>query len=221
MTRVYYIYKNLPSEFQDMLEGPRIVSCENNILLEHNENIGEGPYSSLKELKEKSKIYSNVFERDKKRAEKILLDRFIVKASNIILFPEGIDNEYEKIIYRIMQHSKNGSLSRRNVSGIHIYDSKKIKILRLVERENQKGVFSAEIEVLNERTNKWIKKESVTTFFPVNWNLQKLIIECYYAYKNKVKTSETEYIGKTLSGIKVCFNYNNSGIFKTLYPLYD
>jgi hypothetical protein len=120
-----------------------------------------------------------------------------------------------------MQHSKNGDISRKNVSGIHLFDSDKIRILKVINKENDNGIFSAEIEVLNKRTDKWIKKESVTTFFPISWNLQKLIIECFFAYKNRIKINETEYKGKTKSGISICFQYNDFGEFKTLYPIYE
>ena len=219
----YYIYKHLPSETHDMLDGARVVCFENlDFELGHEKAVGEGPFVSIKELKANSLIYKQLLTDDKKRAEKILFDKFIVKATpRPIIFPTGLNPEYEKIIYRIMQHSSNGTITRKNVQGVHLFNPQKNRITNLISPQNSQGVFIAEIEVLSNRTNKWVRKESETTFFPTNWNKQRLIIECYYAFINREKQTETEFIGKTKSGIKVLFLYSKEGEFKTIYPIYE
>lgn len=216
----YYIYNYLPSENHDMLHGPRIVAARNDNH-RHTIDIAEGPFKNLKDLKVNSKIWKELIIKDRKRAEKIIQKNFIVPGDKLIRFPEGLNEEYEKIIYRIMQHSSNGKISGENVSGLHLYDSKKMRILNLIDEENEFGVFKAEIEALNLRTGKWIKKETETTFFPNDWDLQKLIDECYFAFLNKQKENNNEYTGRTKCGIKVSFIYSDAGEFQTVFPIFE
>lgn len=217
----YYMHKFLPSESQEMLDGARIASFDNpEFIISESDDIN-GPYTSLKELRTNSILYKNLLESDSKRAEKISLEKFIVKVEKLITFPADYNTDFEKIIYRIMQHSENGSIKGKDVRGIHIYNPRKIKILNMISNPNKLGIFKAEIEVLNERTNNWIKKESTTTFFPNDWDTYRLIHECYFAFVNRKKISETEYIGITELGIKVLFLYSESGEFKTVYPIYE
>jgi len=149
--KYYYIHQYLPSEHQDMLDGPRIVELQSKAIKLQKEE-GEGPYDSLEELKKDSSIYRQLIQENPRRAEKIASDQFLVKVENIILWTEGVDETFHKMVYRIMQHSSNGKVNRKEVSGIHLFDNNKIKILKLLNEDKTTGIFEAEIEVLNERT---------------------------------------------------------------------
>lgn len=218
--KYYYIHKHLPSEHQDMLDGPRIVELQTNAIKLQEEE-GEGPYDSLVELKKDSIIYRQLIQENPRRAEKIASEQFLVKAEKIIFWPDGVDETFHKMVYRIMQHSSNGKVNRKGVSGIHLFDKNKINILKLINEDKTTGIFEAEIEVLNERTGEYIKKQGKTSFFPVNWGLQRLVFECYEAYNNMVEIDSNIYHGKTKSGIVLEFVYNQENIFRSVYPVVE
>lgn len=216
----FYIHRNLPAEHQDMLAGPRILEVP-----DHFESMtldyGEGPFSSLKNLRKNSVVFQDLRITNPKRAEKIGLDTFIVRPDTIPRFPKGHDADYEKLIYRILQHSSNGTFTSSSVKGIHLFDANRVRITQLVQPQNSLGVFSARIEVLNRNNGRWITKQRETTFFPPGWNLQTLVCECYDAFRNRTRTSSTEFNGRTTSGIQVVFCYTEDGAFTTVYPIYE
>lgn len=215
----YYIHKYLPSENQELIDGPRIVEMQND-KISFQENEVEGPYISIKELKKESKIFRELVIQNPKRSEKILKEEYIVKVKEIIMFPVGVNEDFRLKIYRIMQHSKNGKVNRSGVSGIHLFNPDKIKLLEILKIDQGTGIFEAEIEVLNERTGKFIKKQGKSSFFPTNWGLQTLILECYSAYINKKKIDQFTYQGTSSSGIDIEFVYDTNGTFKSVYPIF-
>lgn len=50
-----------------------------------------------------------------------------------------------------------------------------MKIKKISNSANKKGVWEAVISIKDFRTGKWIKKESPTTFFP-NWRTKGLLL---------------------------------------------
>lgn len=211
----YYMHKYLPSEHQDMLDGERIVEIEK----EHpfvSDNF-EGPFDTTKDIRKTSNIYKELLKSNPKRAEKIFEDKFIVRVENIIVFPDLKDDIFMNYIYKIMQHSLNGKMKSNDVTGIHLLTDK-VKIIEILKENQDVGTKECIIEVLNERTGKWIKKSESTSFFPFDWSLQKLIIECYLAYTNKVQINDYTFQGKTSQGIMLEFIIRNDQL-KTVYPI--
>lgn len=211
---------HLPSEHQDMLDGPRVMELETN-QINLPENEGEGPFESLLQLKKESKLYRQLIIQDQKRAENIVKQQFVVSVRELIMWPVGVCEEFYQMIYRIMQHSKNGKVNRSGVSGIHLYNKDKVKVTKLINSNQETGIFEAEIEVLNERTGKYIRKEGRSSFFPIDWGLQRLIHECFEAFNNKVENDKFSYHGMTTSGIKLEFVYDGNKKFKSVYPILE
>jgi hypothetical protein len=218
--KYYYILTHLPSEHQDMLDGQRIVELDTN-KISLQEKVGEGPYESLLQLKKESKIYRQLLLVNPKRAQKIACDQFLIQVKNIIFWPDGVDDSFQKMIYRIMQHSANGTINRKGVSGVHLYNKNKIKILRIINEDKATGIFEAEIEVFNENTGMYVKKVGSSSFFPKDWGLQQLIFECYEAYKNRKEVESQIYHGRTASGILLEFIYKQEDKFATVYPILE
>jgi len=214
----YYIISNLPTEHKDLEDGPRIVELTVGHIT-HPPGQGDGPFDSLIELKKSSKIYNDLKISNPKRAQRIFEDQFIVKVDEIIFYPSD-DSEYLRHIYRIMQHSSNGKVDRKGVLGIHLYNPDKIKIIEITKTKNGQGIWEAIIEVYNPNSGKWIKKDNPTTFFPENWNLQRLILECRRAFDERIKLTDSKYIGKTQTGIPVTLIFENE-ILKSIYPNYE
>ncbi len=216
----YYILKHLPSEHQDMLDGARVLELSHNFL-RHPKEVGEGPYEDLKSLKKNSEIYRNLLKTNPKRAEKIFKDPFLLRGGNVILGPIDMDDRFHQMIYRIMQHSSNGRVTKNNVSGIHLYDKEKIRIERLIKKDEKTGVFVADISVKRSSTGEYVRKDSQTTFFPIDWNLQRLVFECHHAYKNMKEIKSSIYHGYTESGILLEFVFGSENRFLSVYPILE
>jgi hypothetical protein len=217
MKKYYYLIVRLPAEPQDLEDGERIVETNiGNFKLPSEK--GEGPFNSLIELMKSSKIYNSLLKSNPKRAQRIIEDRFLVKAEPV-LYPED-GSEYLKHVYRIIQHANYGKIDRNGILGIHLYNPDKIKIIKIIKNKNLQGIWEAEIEVYNPNSKKWIKKAKPTTFFPENWNLQRLILECRRAFDERIEVTDTKYIGYTHSGIPVTLIFED-GVLKTIYPIYE
>jgi hypothetical protein len=219
MSFFYFIHKNLPAESNDLPAGPRISRVSDKFKIKKMEET-DGPFTDIPSLKKESKIYRELLRINPKRAEIIFKEKYIVEPERIILFPANKNTPYAKNIYRLMQHSLNGSIYKKNVLGIHLLNPNRINIIEITKQENEKGIWEAKIEVLNTNSGKWIEKERAT-FFPRGWDLQKLIIECEVAFNNKRKVSETKYIGYTKENIPIVFIFSKENELKTVYPLYE
>jgi hypothetical protein len=219
MSYVYFIHKNLPSESKDLPDGARVAKVSDKFKIRKMEET-DGPFTDIPTLKKESKIFRELLKINPKRAEIIFKEKYIVTPENIILFPANQNTLYAKIIYRLMQHSQNGTVTKKNVLGIHLLNTNRIKIIEVTKEENEKGIWEAKIEVLNTNNGKWIAKERAT-FFPKGWNLQKLIIECEPAFNNKKRESKSKYIGYTKDNIPVVFIFSEENELKTVYPIYE
>lgn len=148
MNKYFYIIKHLPAEHKDLEDGVRIVESSNGNI-KHLPEKGEGPFNSLIELTKSSKIYNSLITSNPNRALRIIEERFIVKAERIIIYPSD-GSEYLNHIYSIMQHSKNGKVDRKGVLGIHLFNSEKIKIIKITKPRNNNGIWEAIIKVYNQ-----------------------------------------------------------------------
>ena len=218
MKDYFFIINSVVSDPQDIPEGARIFKMRvENLYFKFPE--ADGPYESLNELKRDSLIYKELKISNPKRAKLIIQEKLIRCLEQGIIWPDN-NSEYQQNIYKILQHSTNGIVNRRGVLGIHFFDPKKIRIIELINPENEFGIFEAKIEVYNINSGKWIKKSQASTFFPKEWSLQRLINECYPAFMNKMKLTETKFVGKTYSGISVVFIYSGK-VLKSIYPRCD
>lgn len=121
----------------------------------------------------------------------------------------------------VFQHCIKGQIKKGKVSGVHYYDSDTMKILKINKLDESSGVWEAEIEIFDKKTNKWIKKDS-TTFFPKDWSMHQLFHECVYAVKNMKKkvNSKNIFTSLTETGVKVeIISVNNE--MKSIYPILD
>nr|WP_321222928.1 EndoU domain-containing protein [uncultured Psychroserpens sp.] len=213
----YYIINNAETtDKQGLTPGVFIVQTEPTIPL--NITDGEGPFSSMLSLKRNSNILKNLRRTNSARAQKIILDKNIIKSERIMLTPKGM--VFSQDIVDMFIHATIGRVIKGKVTGVHFYDKNKVKLLKILRENTETGVFEAEIEFLNPRTRKWIKKTAPSTFFPRNWNMSLLIQYCKLAYESieKEQPKNGKIISKTNYNIKVEM-YFKDGVIKTLYPL--
>lgn len=223
MSFVYYIHKNLPSENKDLSGGARVVKIPDKFKNLKMQEV-DGPFSDISVLKKQSNIFKELIRTDPKRAQIIFKEKYLLEIEKFIFVPLNKNLPFEKIIYKLMQHSQNGIINKDDVLGVHLFNSMnahRIKIIRVTKKENSKGIWEAKIGALNMRNGKWIVKEKPTTFFPKEWDLQKLIDECEPAFNNKKEISKNIWVGYTKDKIPVRFIFSESNELKTVYPIFD
>ncbi len=179
---------------------------------------GDGPYKSINELKKNSKIFIELTKTNPSLVQKILNPKNIFNGINLILTPKGQTfgmNEMNSLIHCTIGRVKNG-----NITGVHFYDSKKVKLVEIIKQNKNTGVFKSRFEFYDSRTKKWILKKNPSTFFPINWSVHQLFQECIFGIKNmKINdNSESKYNSTSLSGIPLEIIMVNDEL-KSIYPL--
>lgn len=223
MNVCFYITKNTKviknskkSEIGDLVDGARIFEIDTNLQIINSKDL-EGPFFDLKGLIENSIVYKELKKENSKRANKIILKENIFRPIDYILSPKG--RKYEFNFIESFSHSVFGTFGEDDVKGIHYFDEAKIRVINIIEN-NEKGVFRANIEAFDSKSNQWKKKDKPTDFFPITWSKDQLLDELYFANDNKTLKKDTKnvYEGKTKSGINVIFIIV-SGKIKTVYPV--
>ncbi|MCW8898102.1 MAG: EndoU domain-containing protein [Flavobacteriales bacterium] len=217
MKKWYYIIDNIGGEILDLEPGSRIFETHDNIA-KHPKGVGEGPYDSIKELKQQSEIFKHLEIQNPTRARKIQEDRFLIKTTRRVYVPlDG--SEYLKQIYPLMQHSSNGTVNSKGVLGVHLFNKERVRVIQQTVPTNKYGIWEAFVMVYNPRSKRWMTKSRASTFFPTSWGLQELVDECRTAYENRKIISDRKSVGVTYSGIPVVFIIEN-GKLKSVYPMY-
>jgi len=200
---LYYIgIGSIDSKSLKKDDRPKIRKINKNCSSEIFRIIGkelEGPFISLKELKRESKIYSTI--ENVKTKQSILNPINIKEFENITLLP--FEHSYEPNFIQLFLHVWIGRIHKTGVSGIHFYTPENTKLIEILEKDEQSGIYSAMISHFDKEKNKWLKKSSPTHFFPDNWTLQKLFKELDNAYMNKTHFDGSIYFGYTSEKIKV------------------
>ena len=124
--------------------------------------------------------------------------------------------EMQEHIFGEIKHLRNGTI--RATGGHAVSDQVKISDITNIQYNN---VFQAKVEIYDPDTNQYILKSNnngLSTFFPVYWTRERILIEAESAFGNRVSHSNPNmlnkgfYEGKTKSGVKVDIGR------KTLYP---
>jgi len=213
----YYIALNASTiQPNDLKAGERIFKMPFSFFENFAED-GEGPYLSLRSLKRNSSIFKALLQKNSKRAKQILEDKNIITVENYI-YINGRDSFSPKII-ELFEHSTRGNVSKDKISGIHFFRNKQMRIVEIIKPENTLGIWKAKIEVFRNDKNEWFEKTS--TFFPLSWDLRKLLYECDYCYKTMIKDQSRVSVHKSVTtcGVPVEIIINNEKI-KSIYPLY-
>ncbi len=179
---------------------------------------GNGPYSSLKELKLKSRIYIDLKKNNLKRAQQVVNPKNIFIANEPILIPKGF--RIEKEVVNLIIHSTAGRIKKGKITGVHFFDTNKVRIVKLLIFNKLSKVFKAKIDFYDTKSKKWIQKNNPSSFFPTEWSKGDLVIELNHAYLNKTKIvgSKNLYKAKTLSNINVEIVIVNEKV-KSIYPI--
>ena len=124
--------------------------------------------------------------------------------------------EMQEHIFGEIKYLRNGTI--KATGGHAVSDQVKISDITNIQYNN---VFQAKVEIYDPVTNQYILKSNnngLSTFFPVYWTRERILIEAESAFGNKAPHSNPNmlnkgfYEGKTKSGVKVDIGR------KTLYP---
>lgn len=213
----YYILKNGTStDKQKLKTGTFIVRIPTYFPIDFSD--GNGPYKSLRALKRYSPIFKLLQRNNTKRAQQIIDEKNIITSDKLIATPKG--TEFKQQVVDGFIHATIGRIKNGDLTGIHFFDQDKVRILEIIEHNDFTKVFKARFEFYDSKTNKWIEKKSVSTFFPKHWNLARLLMECKFAFDriNEIELKDGKIRSTTKSNITVEMIIKN-GKLKSLYPL--
>ncbi|NQT77643.1 MAG: EndoU domain-containing protein [Bacteroidetes bacterium] len=215
----YYIHEKAEKKGEnDLPPGPRIYRTTRQFIFTNDDNTLHGPYKSLRGLR-KSPYFQWLQKHDPKRAIKMCKDEHILVVKDFIRTSSTFSTE--ETFIKAIEHIIKGSTSNGKVSGVHYYDQSRVRITKKL-KQGKNGVWSAYIELFNDNTNKWVRKNKASTFFPIDWSLTKVFHECYYANqsKKKIKNSKFIYTSITPADIKVVIVMRDAKII-SIYPIIE
>lgn len=92
------------------------------------------------------------------------------------------------------------------------------RISRILSLPNSKGVYSARVEIYDQREKKW--KMKFSTFFPDSMQKDEVIAAILHAYKYRVKGKRQPWRGPSGHGFQVQGYLNRRGNINTAFPVY-
>lgn len=180
-----------------------------------NRNEAEGPFESIMKLKKESFIFNGIkLQKHRQRVQKpsnISEDKGFISTEENESFTVDFMNAFAHITI--------GKVTNSKVKGVHFFNPNSIKIIERTHFDIKTNCYSARIEKLNCHTGKWIEKDSESTFFPDNWEINKLFHEFKFAYLNRKLIEGNKYHSKTTEDIKVEFIINQDEKILTCYPI--
>lgn len=113
--------------------------------------------------------------------------------------------------------------SGKKVMGGHSLNKGDVRISKIIDEPDINGVYNAEVEIFNPKTQKWELKKADTTMFPKDWNEDKIKAEIKSAWDSNDFVSKTtnkgkEWSGTSSSGIKIRGYINKDST--TAFPEY-
>ncbi|MEO6832423.1 MAG: EndoU domain-containing protein [Chitinophagaceae bacterium] len=214
---LYYILDNVISKKNDLTIGTRILKVSCGLF---PFKAGDGPYRTLRDLRKSSTRYKSLQQGNPKRAQKICGDKFIINITNKILYPSLHEDQFEGTLIDMITHVILGTITKDNVSGIHFFNPKFHRILETTKAKNEKGIWEAKIEAKRPNKVDWVKKVRTSTFFPIEWTMELLVLKISEAFENKKKLTESRYIGRTKCEIDIVFIMDGKRII-SVFPMYD
>lgn len=116
--------------------------------------------------------------------------------------------------------SKNG----KKVTGGHSLTKGDVRISEIIDKADINGIYNAEVEIYNPKTQKWEIKKSNTTMFPKDWSENRIKEEIRSAwnssnFKVTITNRGKEWSGTADSGIKIKGFINKDKT--TAFPEYE
>jgi hypothetical protein len=221
MTFYYIVDDIISSRNNDLPIGTRILKVTYSYQsLVFQFKTGDGPYRTIKELRKKSPRFKKLQRANPQRAQKICDKKFIINVADKTLVKESIDEQLKGKLYHMLDHIVSGKISKDNISGIHFFEPKFHRVIEVTKTKNKKGVWEAKIEAIRPKKNEWIKKDRPSTFFPIEWTKELLVLKLYEAFNNKKELTQSKFIGITKCGIEIVFIIQDNKIV-SVYPVYD
>ena len=221
MNEDYFIGENVAvlSNKTELKDGVRIFCIRHNQLRVVLGEGFEGPYPTLQNLKANSELFHKLQKENSRKAEKISRPENIMK-SNINESIFTLANQgHQKDFLQAIRHAITGDVRKEALSGVHLFDESRMRIIHITRSPDKFGVWEAEIEMYDKKSNKYIKKEKPTTFFPNEWSRSQLFHEISVACNNIYKCPECKNVwhGTTPSGVFLNIIVKNDRI-ETIYP---
>lgn len=85
-------------------------------------------------------------------------------------------------------------------------------------KPDKHGVYSAEVEIRDPRTDRWVKKEGFSTFFPKEWTRSEVRTAILEAYARRPDPDARAWTARLPSGMHVFVAVDESDRIITVYP---
>ncbi|EGL8220808.1 hypothetical protein IRK51_001268 [Listeria monocytogenes] len=167
-------------------------------------------YTTKKYRGKKLSISKSELEKIKNASES---NRDFIKLSNLA--------NIENFKNRSVEHIFEGEINRKGKAvGYHseaIPESPGKIIVGTKTKPNREGAYEAEIEVAGvpKKTN-----GGKSTFFPEDWNAQKIVDEINFAFSNKSHVESNIYVGVASNGMKIQMYLDKEGKIISAFPIY-
>jgi hypothetical protein len=139
---------------------------------------------------------------------------FTCQKGKDILIPE----KTQRHIFEGEINARGKAVGCHHISAINSGHS---RIISVISRPDQNKVYEATVEILDQKTSQWIKKEGRSSFYPDGWSKEKVLMEITSAFSNPDKISSgPKWESISDSGIKISGYTNQQGQITTAYPRY-
>ena len=151
--KYYYIHNNMVSKGNDLPCGPRIKTLKLFDIFPKYED-GDGPYKSLKELKQNSPIFKKLKRINPVVADKICEKKYIVQIAEMVQILNSTQENLGNAAFEIMDHVTSGKINNNKSFGVHLFNSKFNRIEKITRNKNSHGVWEAKISILDSKSKR-------------------------------------------------------------------
>jgi Bacterial EndoU nuclease len=130
----------------------------------------------------------------------------------------------KEITPKTIKHIFEGEINKAGkATGVHHIDAIRGGTARIVPgtvQSGPNGLYKAIVEV-KDTTGKWIRKsgnKGYSSFFPDNWDKQKVLEEITHAFNNKVFDTGNTWKGLTSNGIEIEMYIGTNGEIISAFP---
>jgi hypothetical protein len=122
-----------------------------------------------------------------------------------------------------LEHIFEGQVNRRGKPvGFHSRpggkDPSNARLVRIIDRPNRAGVYTADVEIRN-GAGRWLRKRS--TFFPDRLSREEVVAAVLHAWNQREKGRNNPFRGPSGEGFEIEGRPLDGGDINTAYPIFD
>jgi hypothetical protein len=174
----------------------------------------EGPFLSEEHVEQCSVAYHLIIRPNSVKAARILLLSLQKKYPDATHY---LTDEFIGHLPYIIEHTFIGNSRGSGITGVH-YNTSDVRINKLIRSSMHSPTPFSLIKKVNPLTGDVLSKSQPSTFWPLEWGIERCVIECAIAWSNRAPSNSKDvHVGCTSTGLMVKFCFRG-GVLKTVYP---